>query len=387
MAYDVLVGSSCAEVVGFMTEKQRAFHTHSTTGKYVGIKKAQQERDRLKREEARKRAEEELEERLRYVKSPLPPKTDTDDDLPVLKEDLIQCEQIVRATQPESAAITRLEEERKKWRENSARLEESVKRLEEENSSLRRRLEDLEASNNSRTTTEEMLAMVEARVQARLESALMGASPEAQPGPRKKGRLGDTQLPVSGGIVGGAPRRSRRGKGKRNGKRTAQPAPPHPAAVAEGTSAPPQPIAGPSTAPDTTPAPRAARQRRVKPRRRHRRQRKEGKEGPGSSRSGAPPIATGPHLHGDTVGRCGKQKEQEDEACSAAEKSAGTTTGTPDRTQSATATLRGSYHFAYASGGGKGLSYKQVLTDAQTRVDLTGLDISRLKPKFAATGA
>ncbi|XP_037303248.1 uncharacterized protein LOC119193727 [Manduca sexta] len=33
------------------------------------------------------------------------------------------------------------------------------------------------------------------------------------------------------------------------------------------------------------------------------------------------------------------------------------------------------------------MTYKGVLTDAQNRVDLTGLDITRLRPKFAATGA
>ncbi|XP_037302576.1 serine/arginine repetitive matrix protein 1-like [Manduca sexta] len=189
-----------------------------TTEKYVGIKKAQQERDRLKREEARKRAEEELEERLRYVKSPLPPRTDTDDDLPVLKEDLIH-----NQSRPPLPVWKR----RKKWRENSERLEESVKRLEEENSSLRRRLEDLEASNNSRTTTEEMLAMVE------------------------------------GGTVGGPQPKTKKEKGKGKGKKTAS-AHPTPAPVAGPSSAPLQDIAGPSTAAAGSPAQPATKRKQAK---------------------------------------------------------------------------------------------------------------------------
>ncbi|XP_037293811.1 uncharacterized protein LOC119189096 [Manduca sexta] len=35
----------------------------------------------------------------------------------------------------------------------------------------------------------------------------------------------------------------------------------------------------------------------------------------------------------------------------------------------------------------KGLTYAEVLTDAQRRVDLSGLQIDRLRPKYAATGA
>ncbi|XP_037301085.1 nucleolar and coiled-body phosphoprotein 1-like [Manduca sexta] len=191
-----------------------------TTGKYVGIKKAQQERDRLKREEARKRAEEELEERLRYVKSPLPPKTDTDDDLPVLKEDLIQCGQIVRAIVRKSGNLKGTSQKALNRRAPGG---SSVKRLEEENSSLRRRLEDLEASNNPRTTTEELLAMVEARVQARLESALMGP---AQRPPlaheAKKIHPGDIQLPVTGDWWEARSPRPRR-KGGPQENRMAQP--------------------------------------------------------------------------------------------------------------------------------------------------------------------
>ncbi|XP_037301686.1 MAP7 domain-containing protein 1-like [Manduca sexta] len=381
-----------------------------TTGKYVGIKKAQQERDRLKREEARKRAEEELEERLRYVKSPLPPKTDTDDDLPVLKEDLIQCGQIVRATvrksgnlkgtsqkalnrviniitryvqQPESAAITRLEEERKKWRENSARLEESVKRLEEENSSLRRRLEDLEASNNSRTTTEEMLAMVEARVQARLESALMGPAQRPSLAHERKAASGDTQLPVSGGIVGGAPApKSKREKGKGTGKRTAQPAPPHPAAVAEGTSAPPQPIAGPSTAPDTTPAPRAARQRKGQTKKTAPAPKEGGKKkGPVQASPEPRPLPPAPtSMETPWVVVASRKSKKTKPAVPPKKVQAqqqARRTEPKVRPPRSAAVIISLTPAAVA----KGLSYKQVLTDAQTRVDLTGLDISRLKPK------
>ncbi|XP_037303208.1 translation initiation factor IF-2-like, partial [Manduca sexta] len=327
-----------------------------TTGKYVGIKKAQQERDRLKREEARKRAEEELEERLRY--------------------------------QPESAAITRLEEERKKWRENSARLEESVKRLEEENSSLRRRLEDLEASNNSRTTTEEMLAMVEARVQARLESALMGPAQRPSLAHERKAASGDTQLPVSGGIVGGAPApKSKREKGKGTGKRTAQPAPPHPAAVAEGTSAPPQPIAGPSTAPDTTPAPRAARQRKGQTKKTAPAPKEGGKKkGPVQASPEPRPLPPAPtSMETPWVVVASRKSKKTKPAVPPKKVQAqqqARRTEPKVRPPRSAAVIISLTPAAVA----KGLSYKQVLTDAQTRVDLTGLDISRLKPNVCGHG-
>ncbi|XP_037296427.1 proteoglycan 4-like [Manduca sexta] len=221
-----------------------------------------------------KKAEEALEDRLKFVKSPVPPRVDTDEDQPVTKEDLEKCGHVVRAivrksgnlkgtsqkalnwvtnkitryiTQPESEVVARLECEVKKSREHSARLEASMKLIQEENTALRRRLEELEAS-ASKTSAEEMWAMVEARVQARVESALMGPAQRPALAHETRTSTGDTQLPVSGGIVGGPPQpKTKREKGKGTGKKTV-PVPPIPTPVAGPSSAPPQTVAGPSAA-------------------------------------------------------------------------------------------------------------------------------------------
>ncbi|XP_037298430.1 protein MLP1 homolog, partial [Manduca sexta] len=259
-----------------------------SVGKYVGLRKAQLERDKLQREEAKKRADKELEDRLHFVKSPILPKASEteDEDRPVLREDLRQCVQVVRTTvrksgnlkgtsqkalnwvtnkiarfvdQPESAVIALLESEAKKWQENCARLEANMKTIQEENTALKRRLEELEAAAKG-PSTEEMLAMVEARVQARMESILMGPAQRPSLAHERKATPGDVQLPVSDGYVGGTQAMPRREKGKGRGKKTAQPAlapapaPTIPAPIAGPSSAPPQAVAGPSTVAASTPA-------------------------------------------------------------------------------------------------------------------------------------
>ncbi|XP_037302130.1 serine/arginine repetitive matrix protein 1-like [Manduca sexta] len=116
--------------------------------------------------------------------------------------------------QPQSALIARLESESKKWQELSARLEANLKTVQEENAALKQRLEGLEAATKG-PPIEEMLAMVEARVEARLESARMGPAQRPALAHEKRMATGDTQLPVSGGIVGGpAPPKTKREKGK-----------------------------------------------------------------------------------------------------------------------------------------------------------------------------
>ncbi|XP_037301096.1 SH3 domain-binding protein 1-like [Manduca sexta] len=275
-----------------------------------------------------------------------------------------------RPMQPESAAIARLEEERKKWRENSERLEESVKRLEEENSSLRRRLEDLEASNNSRTTTEDMLAMVEARVQARLDE--------------EKIHPGDIQLPVTGGLVGGPQPKTKKEKGK--GKKTAS-AHPTPAPVAGPSSAPLQDIAGPSTAAAGSPAQPATKRKQAKTAPNN-----KTASGPkpqkGVKKTAPPPPEPRPLPPApasmeapwtEVVNRkrtrparleppAPRQPAKRPEPKLRPPKSAAVTISlTPAAIE-------------------KGLTYAGVLTNAQQRVDLSGLNIDRLKPKYAATG-
>ncbi|XP_037293828.1 serine/arginine repetitive matrix protein 1-like [Manduca sexta] len=364
-------------------------------GKYVGLKKAQKERDRLKREEARQKTEEEIEERLRFVKSPMPPKDNSDEDRPVLMEDLKECGQIVRGIirksgnrkgtsqkalnrviniitryveQPESAAIARLKVERQKAQEDSARLEASVKRLQEENASLRRRLENLEASNKNITTTEEMLAMVEARVQAQLESALMGPAQRPPLAHERRVTTGDTQLPVSGGIVGGPPPpKPQREKEKGKGKKTAQPVPPIPDAVAGPSSAPPQAVAGPSTAPTATAPPGKKKEherKKATPKPNPQKGRK--KDMPAQLALEPRPLPPAPCVHGHGLDRSSSKRPE------------------PKLRPPKSAAVVISLTPAAVE---KGLTYAEVLTDAQRRVDLSGLQIDRLRPKYAATGA
>ncbi|KAG6463650.1 hypothetical protein O3G_MSEX013993 [Manduca sexta] len=387
-----------------------------SVGKYVGLKQAQRERDKLKREEARLKAEKELEDRLKFVRSPMPRRVDIDEDRPVTKEDLEQCGNVVHAialksgnlkgtsqkalnwvtnkitqyiAQPESEIIARLEGEAKKWRENSARLDESLKRLQEENTALRRRLEDLEASSN-KTSTEEMLEMIEARVQARVESALMGPAQRPSLAHEKKGSAGDTQLPVSGGLVGGLPpTKSKREKGKGRGKRTVQPSPPNSAPATGGISAPPQPIAGPSTAPDIIMAPPAAHQKKAQtkkaaPASKLARKKKGSVVQLSAEPRPLPPAPTSMETPWVVVAsRKAKKGKPAVPPKTAQAKQQARRTEPKVRPPRSAAVVISLTPAAVA----KGLSYKQVLTDAQTRVDLTGLDISRLRPKFAATGA
>ncbi|XP_037292475.1 serine/arginine repetitive matrix protein 1-like [Manduca sexta] len=383
-------------------------------GKYVGLKKAQKERDRLKREEARQKTEEEIEERLRFVKSPMPPKDNSDEDRPVLMEDLKECGQIVRGIirksgnrkgtsqkalnrviniitryveQPESAAIARLKVERQKAQEDSARLEASVKRLQEENASLRRRLENLEASNKNITTTEEMLAMVEARVQAQLESALMGPAQRPPLAHERRVTTGDTQLPVSGGIVGGPPPpKPQREKEKGKRKKTAQPVPPIPDAVAGPSSAPPQAVAGPSTAPTATAPPGKKKEherKKATPKPNPQKERK--KDMPAQPALEPRPLPPAPasmdRAWTEVVSR--KKKAKTGAPKPAAPRQASKRPEPKLRPPKSAAVVISLTPAAVE----KGLTYAGVLTDAQRRVDLSGLQIDRLRPKYAATGA
>ncbi|XP_037300866.1 actin cytoskeleton-regulatory complex protein PAN1-like [Manduca sexta] len=401
-----------------------------SVGKYVGLRKAQLERDKLQREEAKKRADKELEDRLHFVKSPILPKASEteDEDRPVLREDLRQCVQVVRTTvrksgnlkgtsqkalnwvtnkiaryvdQPESAVIALLESETKKWQENCARLEANMKVIQEENTALKRRLEELEAAAKG-PSTEEMLAMVEARVQARMESILMGPAQRPPLAHEKKTTPIDVELPVSDGYVGGTHAKPRKEKGKGRGKKTAQPAqaptpaPTIPAPIAGPSSAPPQAVAGPSTAAASTPAMAPATVRRreksaapakkpapgSKPKKGGR---KEPAVQPAPEPRPLPPAPASMETPWVEVAR--RKKKGKTTA-------APTTTSVqpPKPSRRKEPKLRPPRSAAVVisltpAAMAKGLTYKGVLTDAQNRVDLTGLDISRLKPKFTATGA
>ncbi|XP_037301084.1 serine/arginine repetitive matrix protein 1-like [Manduca sexta] len=316
-------------------------------GKYVGLRKAQLERDKLQREEAKKKADKELEDRLHFVKSPIPPKvSDTEDeDRPVLREDLRQY-----VDQPESAAIALFESEAKKWQENCARLEANMKTIQEENTALKRRLEELEAAAKG-PTTEEMLAMVEARVQASNGVDPHGPSATATAGTRKKTTPGDVQLPRSaasrsgpfycGGVDTAMAPARRREKSAAAVKKSAPGSKPKKGGRKEPAVQPapePRPLP-PAPASMETPWVEVARRKK---RRGSRQQRQQ--------ISAQPPKPT-------------RRKEPKLR---------------PPRSAAVVISLT-------PAAVAKGLTYKGVLTDAQNRVDLTGLDISRLKPKFTAT--
>ncbi|XP_030039412.2 serine/arginine repetitive matrix protein 1-like, partial [Manduca sexta] len=393
-----------------------------SVGKYVGLKKAQLERDRLQREAARKDAEKELEDQLQFIKSPVPPRiSDTEEDRPVLKEDLRKCTQVVRnvvrksgnlkgtsqkalnwvtdkivkyVEQPESAVIARLEEEIKKWQEHSARLEANMKAMKEENATLKRRLEDLEASAN-KSSTEEMLAMVEARVQARLESALMGPAQRPTLAHERRTATGDTQLPVTSGYVGGAPNpKPAKGKGKRKEKGAAQPAPaslPPPSLLQ--SLGPPVRRHNPSRVP---PRPRRLRRHRRAKKTQDRRRETPKQKPQKGKKNGPPPAQPAPEprvlppapANVDTPWVEVVRRKKKGKPAAAPTNS----TQPPKPTRRKEPKLRPPRSAAVVisltpAAIAKGLSYKSVLTDAQNKVDLTGLEISKMRPKFAATGA
>ncbi|XP_037301449.1 brain acid soluble protein 1-like [Manduca sexta] len=178
-----------------------------------------------------------------------------------------------------------------------------MKTIEEEKTALKRRLEELEAAAKG-PTTEEMLAMVEARVQARMESILMGPT-QRPPLAHEKSHSRGCPTPSERWVCWlGTHAKPRKEKGK-GGKKTAQPAqapapaPTIPAPIAGPSSAPPQAVAGPSTAAASTPAmaPASEKTRRA-PRLQSRHQapsRRRAEERAGSStRAGAPSAAAGP---------------------------------------------------------------------------------------------
>ncbi|XP_037301982.1 proteoglycan 4-like [Manduca sexta] len=381
-----------------------------SVGKYVGLRKAQLERDKLQREEAKK-ADKELEDRLHFVKSPILPKASEteDEDRPVLREDLRQCVQVVRTTVRKSgnlkgmstnlSPLQSLASSEAKWQENCARLEANMKTIQEENTALKRRLEELEAAAKG-PSTEEMLAMVEARVQARMESILMGPA-QRPPLAHEKTTPGDVQLPVSDGYVSGTYAKPRKEKGKGRGKKTAQPtqapapAPTIPAPIAGPSSAPPQAVAGPSTAAASTPAmaPTTARRREKsaapakkpapgsKPKKGGR---KEPASQPAPEPRPLPPAPATMETPWVEVARRKKKGKSTAAPTSSAQPPKPTRQKEPKLRPPRSAAVVISLTPAAVA---KGMTYKGVLTDAQNRVDLTGLDISRLKPKFTATGA
>ncbi|XP_037301658.1 MAP7 domain-containing protein 1-like, partial [Manduca sexta] len=330
-----------------------------TTGKYVGIKKAQQERGQAEEgrgaKEGRRGAG-----RAAALRGPNPVRANCAGNCEKVRKSKGHVTKALNRViniitryvqQPESAAITRLEEERKKWRENSARLEESVKRLEEENSSLRRRLEDLEASNNSRTTTEEMLAMVEARVQARLESALMGPAQRPSLAHERKAASGTHSSQCQEAYSRRNQRATAANCGTLNGARhhtgTPRRSPEEGSNQEDGTGAKGRrEKKGPVQAsPEPRPLP------------------------PAPTSMETPWVVVASRKSKKTKPAVPPKKVQAQQQARRTEPKV-----RPPRSAAVIISLT-------TAAVAKGLSYKQVLTDAQTRVDLTGLDISRLKPK------
>ncbi|XP_037302397.1 brain acid soluble protein 1-like [Manduca sexta] len=217
-----------------------------------------------------------------------------------------------------------------------------------------------------------MLAMVEARVQARLESALMGPAQRPTLAHERRTASGDTELPS---------------KGKRKEKGTAQPAPapaPLPAPVAGPSSAPPQPLAGPSTAPATTTA--ATAKTRTEGERRRNKSPKGQEERTASSPTCSrarvlPPAPANVDTPWVEVVRRKKKKPAAAPTNSTHRRNrrAGRPKLRPPRSAAVV--------ISHTSSNCEGPNLQERLTDAQNKVDLTGLEISKMRPKFAATGA
>ncbi|KAG6439672.1 hypothetical protein O3G_MSEX000977 [Manduca sexta] len=99
-----------------------------------------------------------------------------------------------------------------------------MSKMTEENASLRRRIEELEKALCARPS-EDAIEQLEARLQARLESTLMG--PAQRPPLAHETKTAQVELPVQEGFVGGQPQSATtKAKGKAKGSRAAQPAPP-----------------------------------------------------------------------------------------------------------------------------------------------------------------
>ncbi|XP_037302571.1 vegetative cell wall protein gp1-like [Manduca sexta] len=245
-----------------------------------------------------------------------------------------------------------------------------MKLIQEENAALRRRLEELEAS-ASKTSAEDMWAMVEARVQARLESALMGPAQrpalEALPSPRPRGR-----------------------KEKGRGKKTV-PASPIPTPVAGPSSAPPQAVAGPSAAKATEAESRTKKSRdngkkeatapgkKTAPN--HKPPPKvKGKKPPPQAQPAPeprplPPAPASMETPWVEVVSRNRKKRKPAVAVNTQPRQPARRAEPKLRPPRSAAVVISLTPAAVA----KGLSYKQVLTDAQSKLDLTGLDITRLR--------
>ncbi|XP_037301490.1 uncharacterized protein LOC119191721 [Manduca sexta] len=372
---------------------------------YSGLRRAQKERDMQKREEARLKAEKELAVQFGSVKSPATNKAVKTSELDVvLRDDIRKCGEIVRSvlkkpghskgasqqalnhvmdviaqyvSQPENSIVSRLENEVKKWRENSACLEATIKQMQDENSSLRRRLEDLEAS-TSKQSTEEIMELVEARVQARLESALMGPAQRPLLAHERRLTPGDIPLPVQ-----------KKGGGK--GKRVTKSAPSAPAlalsdVTAGPSSAQPQPVAGPSKAMAITSvvASKKGKMQGADDLQHPHKGRKNGvtpKEQPASQPRLLPSAPVSMDTEWTVV--VGKRKKKPSTATAPATAPRQKKTEPRIRLPKSAAVVISLTSTAVE----KGLTYAGVLTEAQQKVSLNGLQIDRLRPKFAATGA
>ncbi|XP_037303138.1 proline-rich protein HaeIII subfamily 1-like [Manduca sexta] len=239
---------------------------------------------------------------------------------------------------------------------------------------------------------EDVLERMEAMVQARVESALMG--PARRPPLAHEVRSAPVELPVQGGyVVGSSHPPSGKGKGVGKGKRAAKPAPAPltPTPVAGPSSAPPRVEApGPSgAAPQAVPAGpvprRAAGAAEKKPRERRTGGAKKPVPPPQQAPREPRPLPPAPaSMDREWTVVVGKRKKPRSGAAPAASPQQPPRRAEPKIRPPRSAAVIISLTPAAVS---KGLTYKQVLTEAQGKVDLTGLDIGRLRPKFTATGA
>ncbi|XP_037298308.1 uncharacterized protein LOC119190449 [Manduca sexta] len=368
--------------------------------------------------------EERVQEYLKTSVDPEIPPIELDGPRVILREDLTHCSKIVRlimrksgnlkgtsqkalnsvaetiteyVNQPQATVNARLEQETKALRDHSARLETAMSKMMEENASLRRRIEELEKALCARPS-EDAIEQLEARLQARLESTLMGPAQKTSPWPMKqKPRKWSSQFRE--GFVGGQPQSATtKAKGKAKGSRAVQPTPPvltplvtpfnNPSCVAvagpsgvkvakgvakKGTQG--EKGAAPAPTPQNAKAPQKTKGR--------------GKNRPAPPGQQAPqepsPLPPAP-VSMDTAWTevVGRKKKAKSGAPKPAASRQSSKRSEPKLRPPKSAAVVISLTPAAVE---KGLTYAGVLTDAQRRVDLSGLQIDRLRPKYAATGA
>ncbi|XP_037295822.1 uncharacterized protein LOC115451705 [Manduca sexta] len=378
------------------------------TGPSSKTGKARRDLNTQRRQAQRMQLDEEVEERVQeYLKTSVDhsiPTLELKEPRVILRQDLTHCGKIVKlivrksgnlkgtrqralnsvvetitkyVNQPRATVLSRLEEETKALRDHSARLETAMSRMTDENASLRRRIEELEKAlpDSSQPSW------------VRLNDPPWPMKPKAA----------QAELPVQGGFIGGQPQSTTsKGKGKAKGSRASQPAPPvltpanDPSSVVvagpPGVKAAKQVVAKKGTQGEKRAASARAPQNAKAPPKTKGRGKNKASSSPAEQTPHEPrPLPPAPESMDTAWTEVVRRKKK-------AKSGAGKPAASRQSTKRPEPKLRPPKSAAVVisltpAAVEKGLTYAGVLTDAQRRVDLSGLQIDRLRPKYAATGA